>query len=134
MLVVPMGLMAQIAPKVQVKNSTEIKGSKLYGEIIIQEFQGAVSVKVDFGKAISGITAEKMILNDVETLRKARFNSVADALNTVSSFGWTVELSYDTVVRSGTITTIVISKDGQKLRRPEAPSKKASQNGLKGKK
>jgi len=55
-------------------------------------------------------------------------------LNTVSSFGWTVELSYDTVVRSGTITTIVISKDGQKLRRPEAPSKKASQNGLKGKK
>ncbi|MGB1032461.1 MAG: hypothetical protein ACPGWM_07590 [Flavobacteriales bacterium] len=133
MLIIPVGLMAQME-KVKGKNSTEVAGSKVFGEIIIQDFQGSTSVKLGFGKTIETVSIDKMIMKDVEALGRMKFNSVSDALNTISSFGWDVEFSYDVTVRTGTITTIVISKDGQMLRKAEAPSKTIPQKGSKGKK
>lgn len=133
MLIVPVGLMAQLQ-KVDANKEGEVVGSKVYGEATIQDVQGTQSVKFSFGKAISGIVMDKMIMKDVEALRKMRFNSVSDALNTMSSFGWDIEMSYETVIRTGTITTLIISKDGQKLRRAEGPQKTIPQKGGKGKK
>lgn len=133
LLIIPMGMMAQ-KTKVQQNNTQGVVGSKVYGEVTVQDFQGSASIKLDFGKVIGGITVDKMIMKDVEALRKMRFNSMADALNTLSSFGWEVELSYETTIRTGTITTIIISKGGQKLKKAEAPGKTIPQKGGKGKK
>ena len=83
----------------------------------LTENQGRVSVKLDFGKTISEIVTDKMILVEIEELNRMRFDSVIEAMNTLASYGWELEESYTIETRTGALTYIVFAKEVDRLKR-----------------
>ena len=109
------------------KEEQQKSSAEIYLSMALTENQGRVSVKLDFGKTISGIVTDKMILVEIEELSKMRFNSVIEAMNTLASYGWELEESYTFETRTGALTFIVFAKEVDRLKRATVgPSTKPS--------
>jgi hypothetical protein len=109
------------------KEEQQKSSAEIYLSMALTENQGRVSVKLDFGKTISEIVTDKMILVEIEELSKMRFDSVIEAMNTLASYGWELEESYSIETRTGALTFIVFAKEVDRLKRAAVgPSTKPS--------
>ena len=109
------------------KEEQQKSSAEIYLSMALTENQGRVSVKLDFGKTISEIITDKMILVEIEELSKMRFDSVIEAMNTLASYGWELEESYTFETRTGALTFIVFAKEVDRLKRATVgPSTKPS--------
>lgn len=75
--------------------TTSLAQTKIYAEIVGDEFNGAgsVSVKVEFGK--NGKRFAYMLKD--ENGKKIHFGTMVDAMNQLAKFGWELENTYVTV-------------------------------------
>ncbi len=64
--------------------------NKVYAEIVGNEYSGAGSVKVEFGKNSQRFA---YMLKD-ENGRKMHFGTMVDAMNQLAKFGWELENTY----------------------------------------
>ena len=64
--------------------------TKVYAEIVGDEFSGAETVKVEFGKNSQRFA---YILKD-ENGKKLPFRTMVDAMNQLAKFGWELENTY----------------------------------------
>ncbi|MBQ6728518.1 MAG: hypothetical protein IJQ83_00120 [Bacteroidales bacterium] len=64
--------------------------NKVYAEIVGNEYSGAGSVKVEFGKNSKRFA---YMLND-ENGKKIYFGTMVDAMNQLAKFGWEIETTY----------------------------------------
>lgn len=103
-------------------NSSE-SSSEIYLTMSLTEYQGQINVKLDFGKVVTQIVADKMLLLDIEELRKMRFENVIEAMNTLASYGWELEETYDIETRTGALTFLVFSKEVKRLKRLSSDKK-----------
>jgi hypothetical protein len=103
-------------------NSSE-SSSEIYLTMSLTEYQGQINVKLDFGKVVTQIVADKMLLLDIEELRKMRFDNVIEAMNTLASYGWELEETYDIETRTGALTFLVFSKEVKRLKRLSSDKK-----------
>lgn len=99
------------------KGESSESNSEIYLTMSLTEYQGQINVKLDFGKVVTQIVADKMLLLDIEELRKMRFDNVIEAMNTLASYGWELEETYDVETRTGALTFLVFSKEVKRLKR-----------------
>lgn len=118
MLLAPVMTFAQKDPQggLSKGNSSE-SSSEVYLTMSLTEFQGQINVKLDFGKVITQIVADKSLLLDIDQLKKMRFDNVIEAMNTLASFGWELEETYAVETRTGALTYLIFSKEVKRLKR-----------------
>ena len=89
---------------------------KIYGSLMSYTQNARPVVKIDFDEIIYRISPDKSASKICLDLANHRFNSLGEALNVLSSHGWSPELSWTTEDnRSGTVTHMIIAKDVDKL-------------------
>tara|TARA_Y100000589_G_C26911351_1_gene530440 strand:+ start:236 stop:724 length:489 start_codon:yes stop_codon:yes gene_type:complete len=89
---------------------------KIYGSLISYTQNARSVVKIEFDEIIHRISPNKSTAKTCLDIENHRFNSLGEALNVLSSHGWSPELSWITEDnRSGTVTHMIISKDVEKL-------------------
>jgi len=98
------------------KEEQKKSSAEIYLSMSLTENQGRVSVKLDFGKIISEIVTDKIILLEIEELSRMRFDSVIEAMNSLASYGWELEESYTIETRTGALTYIIFSKEVDRLK------------------
>lgn len=120
MLLAPVAVLAQKGAQGGVsKADLSTSGSEVYMTMALTENQGQVGVKLEFGKVISEIATDKMLLVEIEDLQRMRFASVVEAMNTLASYGWEIEESYTVETRTGALTFIVFAKEVARLKKVE---------------
>lgn len=113
--IAPLAMIAQKQKSVVKANTTYIGGSKAYGQLQVTTTTNGTTIKVDFGSSLKEMCEDKDLLLEIETISSTRFRNLPDALNTISSLGWEVEMSYFTETRTGGYNTFIFSKDGAPL-------------------
>ena len=89
---------------------------KIYGSLMSYTQNARPVVKIEFDEIIHRISPDKSAAKICSDLANHRFNSLGEALNVLSSHGWSPELSWTTEDnRSGTVTHMIIAKDVGKL-------------------
>ena len=104
----------QKSPYKSKTTSTEM--SKAYGQLIVTtSVSGETSIKVDFGSALMEMSQDIFLSREIATIQSYKPTNLPDALNTLSSLGWELEMSYPTETRVGAYNTFIFSKDGLSL-------------------
>ena len=89
---------------------------KIYGSLMSYTQNARPVVKIEFDEIIHRISPDKSASKICLDLANYRFNSLGEALNVLSSHGWSPELSWTTEDnRYGTMTHMIIAKDVEKL-------------------
>ena len=89
---------------------------KMYGSLMSYTQNARSVVKIEFDEIIHRISPDKSAAKICLDLANHRFNSLGEALNVLSSHGWSPELIWTTEDnRSGTVTHMIIAKDVEKL-------------------
>ena len=89
---------------------------KIYGSLMSYTQNARPVVKIEFDEIIHRISPDKSAAKICLDLANHRFNSLGEALNVLSSHGWSPEFSWTTEDnRSGTVTHMIIAKDVGKL-------------------
>ena len=89
---------------------------KIYGSLMSYTQNARSVVKIEFDEIIHRISPDKSAAKICLDLANHRFKSLGEALNVLSSHGWSPELSWTTDDnRFGTVTHMIISKDVDKL-------------------
>ena len=89
---------------------------KIYGSLMSYTQNARPVVKIEFDEIIHRISPDKSAAKICSDLENHRFSSLGEALNVLSSHGWSPELSWTTEDnRSGTVTHMIIAKDVDKL-------------------
>lgn len=133
LLALPMMALAQ-KPKsstreVNSKEAVEQSVPKVYGEILMSEQQGRPIVRVIFDAASGKLITDKQMRIDMEALRSYKFDSVLEAMNTLSAMGWEIGDSYIWETRTGNELHIAFSKESPKMMAPDLTSKGADAGG-----
>lgn len=125
MLLAPISIFAQKdAQGGLYKDDTSRNNSEIYLTMSLNENQGQVNVKLDFGKVITEVVTDKMLLLEIEELRKMRFEGVVEAMNTLASYGWKIEETYTVETRTGALTFIVFAKEVDRLKKRQVAAEK----------
>ena len=95
----------------------------VYGDVTIGEVQGRVVIRVEFGTTIGSVYGDKEFRLELQELKQASYTNLADALNTLSSYGWHVCGDYDVTTRTGTDEHLIIRKGVVRLVKPEMTAK-----------
>ena len=123
MFVAPLAVLAQRDAQGGVSKADQSgSGAEVYMTMALTENQGQIGVKLDFGKVISEIATEKMLLVEIEDLQRMRFTSIVEAMNTLASYGWEIEESYTVETRTGALTFIVFAKEVARLKKAQSAS------------
>tara|TARA_Y100001933_G_C18905981_1_gene524630 strand:+ start:75 stop:575 length:501 start_codon:yes stop_codon:yes gene_type:complete len=89
---------------------------KIYGSLMSYTQNARPVVKIEFDEIIYRISPDKSASKICLDLENHRFNNLGEALNVLSSHGWSPELSWTTEDnRSGTVIHMIIAKDLEKL-------------------
>jgi hypothetical protein len=89
--------------------------AKVYGTITVFMQNRKENVKFDFSEMIQRISPDKALSKSILDIAGYRFSSLGEALNVISSHGWTVDLAWTTETRGGTSQHFLISNMVGKL-------------------
>lgn len=132
LLALPVMAMAQKPTKTTRElNSQQVTSTsipKVYGEIMMVEQQGRPVVRVMFDSASGKLIQDKQMRIDMEALKSYRFESVLEAINTLSALGWTIGDSYVWETRTGSELHISFSKNSPKMLTPDLTKKDAGKD------
>ena len=105
---------------------------KIYGEITVFSVNGRTTVKVDFNPLIQKITADKTAFKTCTNLENYQYESLGEALNILSSHGWSVEHVWTEEKRTGVDTNFLIAKPVGRLTpvNPWLDKSKSSKGGV----
>ena len=87
------------------------KVSKIYGELLVSELQGATIVKVVFDNYLGKIEKLDPSLSSASKISEFKFSSIGQALNILSSHGWNVDHVWTTMERTGTVQHLLVSHE-----------------------
>lgn len=125
-IMIPMVATAQVdarATKTQYNKNEVAPKSYVYGDISVADMQGRTVIKLDFGTVIGSVYGDKEFRQDLTDLKAVQYSSLADALNTLSAYGWHVSGDYTEITRTGTEQHLIIRKEVTRVVKPELTSK-----------
>jgi predicted O-methyltransferase YrrM len=85
--------------------------SKIYGELQVSEVQGTTIVKIIFDNYLGKIEKFNPSLASVSEMSDFRYTSMGQALNILSSHGWSVDHVWTTMERTGTVQHLLVSHE-----------------------
>ena len=89
---------------------------KIFGTLLSYTQSGRSVVKIEFDDMVHRISPDKSAAKLCLDIENHRFSSLGEALNVLSTHGWTPELGWTTEDnRNGTITHMIIGKEVDKL-------------------
>tara|TARA_Y100000746_G_C15412699_1_gene411016 strand:+ start:412 stop:900 length:489 start_codon:yes stop_codon:yes gene_type:complete len=89
---------------------------KIFGTILSYTQSGRAVVKIEFDDMVHRISPDKSAAKLCLDIENYRFSSLGEALNVLSTHGWTPELGWTSEDnRNGTITHMIIGKEVDKL-------------------
>ncbi|MBM71443.1 MAG: hypothetical protein CL847_01485 [Crocinitomicaceae bacterium] len=89
---------------------------KIFGTVLSYTQSGRAVVKIDFDEIVHRISPDKSAAKLCLDLQNYRYSSLGEALNVLSTHGWTPDMAWTSEDnRNGTITHMVISKEIDKL-------------------
>ncbi|MFT5921502.1 MAG: hypothetical protein ACI8TS_000832 [Flavobacteriales bacterium] len=131
LLALPMTTLAQkpnsVTRQVSSRDVVEKDVPKVFGEIMMTEQQGRPVVRVIFDSKSGKLIQGKQMRIDMDALRSYRFESVLEAVNSMSAMGWEVGSSYVWETRTGNELHIAVSKDAPKMLPPDLTSKETKE-------
>lgn len=123
LLVVPMMTLAQkpktVTKQVNSRDAVVKDVPRVFGEIMMIEQQGRPVVRVIFDSKSGKLIQAKQMRIDMDALRAYRFESVLEAVNTMSAMGWQIGSSYVWEARTGNELHIAVSKKAPKMLTPD---------------
>jgi len=92
------------------------KPVKIYGSLMSYTQNARAFVKIEFDEIIHRLCPDKSAAKICLDIENHRFNSLGEALNVLSSHGWSPQLTWTTEDnRSGIVVHMIIAKDIDKL-------------------
>ena len=89
---------------------------KIFGTLLSYTQSGRAVVKIDFDEIVHRISPDKSASKLCLDIENYRFSSLGEALNVLSTHGWTPEIAWTSEDnRNGTITHMVLGKEVDKL-------------------
>ena len=89
---------------------------KIFGELTSYTQNGRAVVKIAFDDMVHRISPDKSGAKVCLDIENYRFASLGEALNVLSTHGWTPEFAWTSEDnRNGTVTHMIIAKDIEKL-------------------
>ena len=89
---------------------------KIFGTLQSYTLNGRAVVKINFDEMVHRISPDKSAAKLCLDIENHRFSSLGEALNVLSTHGWTPEIGWTSEDnRYGTVTHIIIGKDVDKL-------------------
>ncbi len=129
LLAVPMMTMAQkpktVTREVNSREAVKEDVPKVFGEIMMSEQQGRPIVRVIFDSKTGKLIQDKQMRIDMDALRSYKFDSLLEAVNTLSAMGWEIGESYIWETRTGNELHIAVCKESPKMMAPDLTTKVA---------